>query len=137
MKFLATPPRIVRKLTSLRPSNLTQAKGDSVTLMGILFRLRLIKFLIHSTPTILAQRVPKMVFRISLPHVKYNKTKANALVSVFAEGERFELSDPVKSLLFSRQVQSTTLPSLQCLHYVGGRFTSSSLHLVNIGASAL
>ncbi len=78
-----------------------------------------------------------MVFRISLPHVKYNKTKANALVSVFAEGERFELSDPVKSLLFSRQVQSTTLPSLQCLLYVGGRFASSSLHLVNIGASAL
>jgi hypothetical protein len=79
----------------------------SVTLMDILFPY-VTKYLIRSTPTRVAQSslrsgwVPDASVRISHLLAKYNKTKAYALVLLFAEDERFELSEPFTVRQFSK-----------------------------------
>jgi hypothetical protein len=50
----------------------------------------LIKYLMRPTRIILAQRVPKITFRIPLPRARTKENNANALLSVLAEREGFE-----------------------------------------------
>ncbi len=79
---------------------------DSVTLMDILFPY-VTNYLIPLTSTRRGPRLTPAGFAatsVRIPHLlaKYNKTKAYALVLVFAEDEGFEPSGPFTVRQFSK-----------------------------------